>query len=92
MKGQEELHYAGEVYYYDIVRSDRKTLALQVRPGGAVLVRAPRRMKADTIRRFGNTGIGCVKKFWRVGVLLQMRCILHRRKCGCGNRRGRFCG
>ena len=52
MKGQEELHYAGEVYYYDIVRSDRKTLALQVRPGGAVLVRAPRRMKADTIRRF----------------------------------------
>ena len=52
MKGQEELHYAGEVYYYDIVRSDRKTLALQVRPGGAVLVLAPRRMKADTIRRF----------------------------------------
>lgn len=52
MKEQEELHYMDGVYRYSIIRSDRKTLAVQVDPGGEVLVRAPRRMKTDKIRQF----------------------------------------
>ena len=52
MKGQAELHYADEVYPYTIIRSDRKTLAVQVRSGGEVVVRAPRRVESDRIRRF----------------------------------------
>lgn len=52
MKGQEELHYADRVYPYTVIRSDRKTLAVQVRPGGETVVRAPRRMASDVIRRF----------------------------------------
>lgn len=52
MKGQEELHYGDGVYLYTVIRSDRKTLALQVRSGGEILVRAPRRVRPEQIRRF----------------------------------------
>lgn len=52
MKGQEELHYGDEIYPYTVIRSDRKTLAVQVRPGGEILVRVPRRLRMEQIRRF----------------------------------------
>ncbi|HCT92017.1 MAG TPA: metal-dependent hydrolase [Lachnospiraceae bacterium] len=52
MREREELRYADCVYPYTVVRSDRKTLAVQVRPGGEVQVRAPRKMKQETIRQF----------------------------------------
>lgn len=52
MKEQEVLRCADEIYTYTVIRSERKTLALQVRPGGDVLVRAPRRMDPDEIRKF----------------------------------------
>ena len=35
-----------------IIRSDRRTLALQVRPDGQIIVRAPRRLSQREIRRF----------------------------------------
>ncbi len=37
---------------YELIRSDRKTLAIQVRPDGRVLVRAPRRMGERAIEAF----------------------------------------
>ncbi len=37
---------------YRIIRSDRKTLALEVRPDGEVVVRAPRRVTVSTIEGF----------------------------------------
>lgn len=37
---------------YQLIRSDRKTIAIQVRPDGTVIVRAPRRMPAAAIQQF----------------------------------------
>lgn len=37
---------------YEIVRSDRRSIAIEIKPDGRVLVRAPRRMTAFQIRRF----------------------------------------
>lgn len=37
---------------YQLIRSARKTLSIQLRPGGAVIVRAPSRMKRGEIDRF----------------------------------------
>ncbi len=37
---------------YELIRSDRKTLALHMKPDGTALVRAPRRMAQRTIDRF----------------------------------------
>ncbi len=37
---------------YEIIRSDRKTVAIQIRPGGRVVVRAPRRFPKAEIEKF----------------------------------------
>ena len=37
---------------YELIRSDRKTLAVQIRPDGRVVVRAPRRMNKARIEAF----------------------------------------
>ena len=37
---------------YQIIRSSRKTIALEIRPDGTILVRAPRRMTDRAIREF----------------------------------------
>lgn len=46
-----ETEYAGQVFFFRILRSDRKTIALQIREG-EILVRAPRRASTDMIREF----------------------------------------
>ena len=37
---------------YTVIKSDRKTIAIQIQPDGNVVVRAPKRMRMDDIRRF----------------------------------------
>lgn len=37
---------------YRIIRSDRKTIAIQIMPDGNVVVRCPRRMRSDDIKKF----------------------------------------
>jgi len=37
---------------YQVVRSDRKTLSLEIRPGGELLVRSPKRLSDAEIRKF----------------------------------------
>ena len=37
---------------YTLIRSSRKTLSLEIRPDGTLVVRAPRRMPEKTIREF----------------------------------------
>lgn len=46
-----ETEYAGTVYTWRILRSDRKTLALEIREG-EILVRAPKRTTVRVIREF----------------------------------------
>ena len=44
---------------YRILRSDRKSLSLQILPTGEVVVRCPKRMKTEQVRRFVES-----KKEW----------------------------
>ena len=49
-------------FSYQIIRSDRKTVALQIGAGGQVLVRAPRRMSEADIRGFVESKSAWVMK------------------------------
>ena len=44
---------------YEIVRSDRKTIAIQIKPDGTVLLRCPQRMRTEDVLRFAQS-----KKDW----------------------------
>ncbi len=49
---KKKLQLASEEVEYDIVRSSRRTVALYVRPGGAILVRAPWYVPVYVIKHF----------------------------------------
>lgn len=46
-----EMEYAGRVYSWRLIRSDRRTLALQIREG-EILVRAPKRASLPMVQEF----------------------------------------
>lgn len=52
----------GEEIPYRLVRGDRKTIAIQIQPGGEVIVRAPRRMSASAIDQFVVSKRGWIEK------------------------------
>ena len=37
---------------YKTIKSDRKTIAIQIMPDGTVVVRCPKRMRTDEVRKF----------------------------------------
>ena len=45
---------------YRTVRSDRRTIAIQITPAGEVVVRCPRRMRAEDVRRFVESKAGWI--------------------------------
>ncbi len=47
---------------YEILRSDRRTVSLEVRPDGSLLVRAPKRMRRGDIDRFVQSHKGWADK------------------------------
>ena len=47
---------------YRIIRSDRKTIAIQIMPDGNVVVRCPRRMRSDDIKRFVESKTRWIEK------------------------------
>lgn len=47
---------------YRVIRSSRRTVSLQIVPGGEVLVRCPKRMSNGDIRRFVESKSGWIKK------------------------------
>lgn len=47
---------------YRVIRSSRRTVSLQIIPGGEVLVRCPRRMSNVDIRRFVESKSGWIEK------------------------------
>ena len=47
---------------YQIVKSDRKTIAIQIQPDGRVIVRCPRRMRTDEARRFVESKADWIEK------------------------------
>lgn len=51
-----------QTYQVTIIRSDRKTLALQVLPDGQVVVRAPRAASGDAIQLFLRRNEGWIEK------------------------------
>lgn len=44
--------YENREYSYELIRSERKTLAVQVKAGGEIIVRAPERMRTGDIEAF----------------------------------------
>lgn len=50
---------------YQVIRSSRKTIAIQITSAGEVLVRCPRRMKTENIRRFVESKTDWVEKHVR---------------------------
>ena len=47
---------------YQIIRSDRKSIGIQIMPDGSVVVRCPKRMRLDDIRRFVESKSDWIKK------------------------------
>ena len=47
---------------YRIIRSDRKTIAIQIMPEGNVVVRCPGRMRSDDIKRFVESKTRWIEK------------------------------
>ena len=52
----------GLTVQYSIIRSDRKTIAIQIQPEGNVIVRAPKRMRMEEISRFVESKAGWIEK------------------------------
>ena len=52
----------GLTIQYSIIRSDRKTIAIQIQPDGKVLVRAPKRMRMEEIKRFVESKAEWIEK------------------------------
>ena len=49
-------------FSYQIIRSDRKTMAIQIMPDGSVVVRSPKRMRVDEVRKFVNSKSTWIEK------------------------------
>ena len=47
---------------YKIIRSDRKTIAIQIMPDGSVVVRCPKRMRLEDARRFVESKSNWIEK------------------------------
>jgi predicted metal-dependent hydrolase len=47
---------------YQIVRSDRKSIGIQIKPDGSVIVRCPKRMRLDEVRRFVDSKSDWIEK------------------------------
>ena len=47
---------------YQIVKSDRKTIAIQIKPDGQVVVRCPKRMRIEEARRFVENKADWIEK------------------------------
>ena len=47
---------------YQIIKSDRKTIAIQIKPDGKVIVRCPKRMRIEDARRFAESKSDWIEK------------------------------
>lgn len=52
----------GMTLSYQIIRSDRKTMAIQIMPDGSVVVRCPKRMRMDEVRKFVDSKSSWIEK------------------------------
>ena len=52
----------GLTVQYSIIRSNRKTISIQIQPDGKVIVRAPKRMRIEVIKRFVESKAGWIEK------------------------------
>lgn len=47
---------------YQIIKSDRKTIAIQIKPDGQVVVRCPKRIRIEEVRRFVESKADWIEK------------------------------
>ena len=55
-------------FSYQIIRSDRKTMAIQIMPDGSVVVRCPKRMRMDEVRKFVDSKSSWIEKHLAIRV------------------------
>ena len=51
-----------KILTYKVIRSDRKTIAIQIEPDGTVNVRCPKRMEMTEVRRFVDSKSAWIEK------------------------------
>ena len=51
-----------KILTYKVIRSDRKTIAIQIQPGGTVIVRCPKRMAMAEVRQFVESKSAWIEK------------------------------
>ena len=49
-------------FSYQTIRSDRKTISIQIMPDGSVVVRCPKRMRMDEVRKFVDSKSSWIEK------------------------------
>ena len=47
---------------YEIIKSDRKTIAIQIKPDGQVVVRCPKRMRIEEAKQFVESKSDWIEK------------------------------
>ena len=47
---------------YQVIKSDRKTISIQIKPDGQVIVRCPRRMRMEAVRAFVESKADWIQK------------------------------
>ena len=47
---------------YQIIKSDRKTIAIQIKPDGQIVVRCPKRMRVEEAKRFVESKADWIEK------------------------------
>ena len=52
----------GHTVQYSIIKSNRKTISIQIQPDSKVIVRAPKRMRIEEIRGFVESKAGWIEK------------------------------
>ena len=51
-----------KILTYKVIRSDRKTIAIQIKPDGTVIVRCPKRLTMTEVRRFVESKSAWIEK------------------------------
>ena len=51
-----------KILTYRVIRSDRKTIAIQIQPDGTVVVRCPKRMEMTEVRKFVESKSAWIEK------------------------------
>lgn len=71
-KAKKQINLNSEKYEYELFRSDRKTVGIEIRPGAQLVIRSPRRVPESEINRILN-----LKKNWIIRKMAEAPSVRH---------------